>query len=303
MVGPHQILAIAPSYAGSTLGMAPRVGRPQRGDRRVAVVELSGTLDKPTMVALRTMMFDLAADEGVAEVVLIIDSPGGTLAGTNDLAAAVAYCRSRKPVSVAIEDLGASAAYWIASAASQVYVNPTGGVGSIGVYVVLADASEMFRKAGVEFIVVRSGTQKGAGLYGAKVRGEDLESIQSVVDHHARSFVAAVARGRRMSTQRVSDVADGRLLIGEQAVAAGLADGVKTVEEVLLLVRERVEAGDPFGHLSGEEAAREYRRLVAEQTAVQPFAAEQRVRLRYPKLHEEKVSHDKQISARKTWRR
>lgn len=259
MIGPHLIQAIAPAYAGQT-GADGRLLTRQNPPPGVVVLEVSGTLTKRVLREVRDVVNQLAASDAVRQVLIIVDSPGGTLAGTHDLHLAVRRLAAKKHVTVAVEDLCASAALWAFCGATELYVNATGSVGSIGVFIVLADASRMFEKLGVDWLVIRSGKFKGAGVWGAKVSSEQVEQLQGTVDTQHRHFVAALAQGRGMTVARVTDLADGRLLIGEQAVAAGLADGVACVEEVLEGVAGRAMAS--WAHLRGAAAAEKFNELL-----------------------------------------
>jgi len=218
--------------------------RPLYEDRDgVAVVELFGTMTKygsslsgaPGSQDLAGAIGELAGRDDVRAIVLRIDSPGGTVAGTGDLADAVHAAAQRKEVVAVIEDLAASAAYWVASQASTVVANPSAYVGSIGAYTVLRDWSGADAARGVRTHVVRSGRYKGVGEPGAAIDTDDLADVQRVVDAAHGLFVAAVARGRgtRLSGEQLEDLADGRVWIAGEAVGLGLIDQVGTFETVM----------------------------------------------------------------------
>lgn len=218
--------------------------RPLYEDRDgVAVVELFGTMTKygsslsgaPGSQDLAGAIGELAGRDDVRAIVLRIDSPGGTVAGTGDLADAVHAAAQRKEVVAVIEDLAASAAYWVASQATSVVANPSAYVGSIGAYTVLRDWSGADAARGVRTHVVRSGRYKGVGEPGAPIDTDDLADVQRVVDAAHGLFVAAVARGRgtRLSGDQLEDLADGRVWIAGEAVGLGLIDQVGTFETVM----------------------------------------------------------------------
>jgi signal peptide peptidase SppA len=240
------IEAIAPSYARMDSSQAaalfcPRAeqtagyfaSRGQHRQRRIAYHEIVGRIDKPLTNHLRDELLRDAADAEVDEGVLYMSSPGGISSGVADLAEIVARFAKVKRLTVFAEDILASAALWIASGASEIVIDSTCEVGSIGVYTILADASRMFEKAGIDVMIIRSGPHKGTGEYGPKITAEEIEQVQLKVDSLHRLFVAAVARGRKLSVQRVNDLATGRTFRGTEAVAAGLADRVGLFEDVL----------------------------------------------------------------------
>jgi signal peptide peptidase SppA len=281
MIETTQLWALAPSHAAEARMANSRPGPlNQVHGRHFGIVPLFGTLDKSTLVWARENIYAMAADDSIGSILLHIDSPGGTAAGTADLATAVSKVASKKPVVAFCEDLCASAAYWIASSASTIVANRTAVIGSIGVFLVVADSSRFWEKLGVDFFVVRSGRFKGGTVEGAKLSAEVLEHLQERVDSLARVFVGDVARGRQMSVDRVREIADGRVFMGAAAQAAGLVDKLSTFEDVIADMRRQTL------HLArGVDAIAAFDALVqAEKSDGWENTGEDRVRERFPKL-------------------
>lgn len=216
----------------------------------VAVIDISGVMTKgeslysllfgaKTMPQIEEQVRAAAADEAVNALLLRIDSPGGTVAGTSDLADAVYAARKQKPVVAYISDMGASAAYYVASQADAVYGDVDAIVGSIGVYLVVPDYSGMADKAGIKVHVVKAGDNKGAGTPGAPVTDEQLAEFQREVNQLNETFVDAVARGRGWPLDKAAALNDGRVHIGSHAVAAGLLDGVRSLADVMSELRSQ----------------------------------------------------------------
>jgi signal peptide peptidase SppA len=207
----------------------------------VALISVSGPLMKhvssmsrgSSTVLARRRIRQAAADEMVCAILLVVDSPGGTVAGTQDLAADVARAAAQKPLVAYIEDLGASAAYWIASQATKVYANPTALVGSIGTYGVVYDWSQAAEQDGVKVHVIRAGAYKGMAEAGTAVTDAQLAEFQRIVDELNAHFLAGVGAGRRMKPDQVAALADGRVHLAAPAATLGLIDGVKTFDQVL----------------------------------------------------------------------
>lgn len=206
----------------------------------VAVVSLIGTLQKfdSSMGGTSTLragraIDEAARDDAVKAIVVRIDSPGGTVAGTQQLADRVAAAKAKKPVVAVIEDLGASAAYWVASQAERIVVNATGLVGSIGTFAVVHDYSEAARQVGVQVHVIRAGEFKGVGVPGTEINDEHLADMQRIVDQLNSQFLTAVSKGRGMPIAKVRELADGRIHVGREAVKLGLADSVQTLEQTI----------------------------------------------------------------------
>jgi len=221
-----------------------------------AIIPITGVIAKlsssvngtsqPRGTATQAVSKNLAraiADPDVERIMLLVDSPGGQVAGVADLAAEVRAAAKRKPLTAYIEDLGASAAYWIVSGAAKIYANASAAVGSIGVYAVVADASEMARQRGLTFHVVKAGEFKGAGTPGTEVTDDQLAAWQERIDDVYGLFVGDVEAGRQMKTKAVEAVADGRVYTGAKAKANGLVDAITDFRGALKKTA-RVAAGD-----------------------------------------------------------
>lgn len=215
-------------------------------DRGVAVLQLDGlVLPKPSLLssllggivspAVSAELQRAAADRTVQGVVLAIDSPGGSVAGTAELAAELRRLSDSKPVAVVSDGQLSSAAYWIASAAGSVHVTgPTVSVGSIGVVATHRFAPSFAVRAGGKTTEITAGRYKRIASTAAPLTKDGEAYLQEQVDYVYRVFVQDVARYRGVSVQRVLDrMADGRTFIGQQAIDAGLADGRTSVGELI----------------------------------------------------------------------
>lgn len=208
----------------------------------VAVLRLEGSMAKSSKfasvgtVAMRRHLRAAAADQEVRAVLLVLDSPGGTAAGTPELGDEVRRLAASKPVHAYVEDLAASAAYWIGAQAQRMTVNATGQVGSIGVVSLVWDESKRYEREGVKVHVVATGARKAALREGQEVKPEDLAQVQDRVDFLFQAFRDAVVRGRRLSDEAFQAVADGRMLNAPAALQAGLVDGLGTYEDAVAAV-------------------------------------------------------------------
>lgn len=209
-----------------------------RGD--LAVIELNGTMTKRGSSfsrggTIRTRrQIDVAMrDPDVAGIMLAIESPGGTVAGTKELADMVAQANSTKPTHVFIEDIGASAAYYVASQAGHISANEPAMVGSIGTFMVLHDGSEAAAKAGVQVHVIRAGAFKGVGTFGTEVTPEQIAEFQSLIESSNELFLSAVKAGRKFNDAQMRQLADGRVHLAKAAVDLSLIDSVGTFDQAL----------------------------------------------------------------------
>lgn len=167
------------------------------------------------------------ADSKVGSIVLNIDSPGGSVDGTKELADAIYNARGGKPITAYVDGNAMSAAYWIASAADKIIAPETARVGSIGVYSTQIDASKFYENLGVKKSYIYAGKYKVAGNDAAPLSNEDRAYFQSMVDKYYSLFVEDVARNRGVSTKKVlNGMADGKVFIGSDAFDAGLVDKI-----------------------------------------------------------------------------
>jgi signal peptide peptidase SppA len=208
---------------------------------RIAVIELRGTMMKhassfsanASTVAVRRQVRAAASDDDVVGVLLIADTPGGLVAGTDDLARDVAAAAKRKPVYGYCEDLCASAGYWVMSQATKLFAGPTALVGSIGVFTVVYDYSRMADAEGIDVKVIRFGEFKGMGAAGAKVTEPELAEMKKRVDAFGNDFVDAIATGRSFNRTTAEQLADGRVHKGQAAVDLKLVDGIQSLDDTL----------------------------------------------------------------------
>jgi len=178
-----------------------------------------------------------AQDEAVSSILLHIDSPGGTVAGTGDLAADVRNADKIKPVYTYFEDLGASAAYWVGSQGRKVYANPTAEIGSIGTMTYLEDTSGAYEKAGIKVHLVSTGKYKGAWVDGLEVSDDYIKTVQTEIDDLNEHFLAGVLAGRKnLTREQLMGIADGRVFIADKAKQIGLIDEVSTLDAVMAAI-------------------------------------------------------------------
>lgn len=211
-------------------------------NQKIAVVHLTGTLMKAassmssgtSTVAARREIRKAASDPEVSAIMLAIDSPGGTVAGTADLGAEIAAANKKKPVWAYASDLCASAAYWCASQAEKVFANDrTAAVGSIGTLLVVYDQSRAMENMGVKTLVFGTGPIKGAGTPGMPVSDDQKAYFRDIVEQSQKSFDAAVKRGRQMTDAKLERAKTGGIFLAEEAESMGLIDGIKSFEAAM----------------------------------------------------------------------
>lgn len=215
--------------------------------RGVIAPRLSGSLDDvsdpPASMEAFGQAFDRAAgDPNIAAIVIDVDSPGGAVDLVPETAARIrAARRESRPIVAVANTLAASAAYWIASAADELVVTPSGEVGSIGVYMLHQDISAMLEAEGVRMTFLREGPRKVEGNPFEPLSEEARGALQTNVRHYYDMFVKDVARHRSVPQAVVRadpekggrHFGGGRSYPAAMAVDLGLADRVATFEETV----------------------------------------------------------------------
>lgn len=229
-----------------------RLGRPLNNEQRgydvvngVAVLPLHG------VVAKRMNMFqaisggisaELVArdfqqaldDPSVKAIILDIDSPGGTVDGTEELANLIHASRGTKPIVSLANGLMASAGYWIGSAADEVVVaSSTTNVGSIGVVVQHIDTSVADAQRGVTRREIYAGKFKRIVSDNKPLDAEGEQYLQDRVDYLYGVFLGAVSRNLGISVEAALAMAEGKLFIGQQAIDIGLATRQATLDQLI----------------------------------------------------------------------
>jgi protease-4 len=213
-----------------------------RGDAdTVALVRLAGPIQEAGSMSLlgggaitpelvRERLDSAADSPSTKAIVLRVDSPGGTVGASQEIAGMIR--RAPDPVVVSMGDVAASGGYYIASQADAIVAQPGTLTGSIGVIWSTLDPSGLFRKLGIEIDAVTAGEHKDMLLPG-RFTPERRRIVQRLVDTMYGQFVTAVAEGRDMPLERVRELATGQLYTGEQAQSSGLVDRLGGLEEAI----------------------------------------------------------------------
>jgi signal peptide peptidase SppA len=209
---------------------------------KVALVSIAGPLTPrgswygSSLAAIAAQVSRAAADPDVAGIVLDVDSPGGTVAGTAEAAAAVAAAAQVKPCVACVNMLAASAAYWISSQASKVVMTPSADVGSIGAMIMHVDYGKALEEAGINVTMIRSEQspmKNEAHPFGPLSDGARA-FLQGRANEAGADFIKAVAGGRKTTQTNVREnFGQGRIFGAREAIARGMADDVMTLGDVV----------------------------------------------------------------------
>lgn len=211
----------------------------------VAVLPVSGIITQKPMESfffeagtstekLSKKINELANDKSISAIVLDVNSPGGSVYGTIELADEIYRLRSKKKIIAQVNSLAASAAYWIASSASEIYITPGGEAGSIGVWTAHVDAAEFYKEIGLNVTLISAGKYKVEGNEFGPLGADAKDFIQSRVNDYYEMFTKAVARNRKASVEDVKNgYGQGRVVGAKEAKKLNLVDGISSMDETL----------------------------------------------------------------------
>jgi signal peptide peptidase SppA len=227
---------------------------------------------------LRNQILDAAQDDDVDGIFLLIDSPGGEVAGTAELADALASVRGIKPTWAHADDLAASAAYWVGSQAETFTANRTAEIGSIGTIAIMPDTKEAWAKEGVEWHVIQTGPYKAmtSGLTG--VDEDQLDYLNELLMKLAQPFYDAVEAGRPAITDsQMRELRKAGIYVAQQdGIEMGLVDDVMGKDAAFAAFGDRIRETAPA--LRAARRKRSARRRAAIAGAMSVLGEEKLVR-------------------------
>jgi protease-4 len=202
------------------------------GDR-IGVVDLNGVILSPQPVV--GQLKKLADDSSIKAIILHVNSPGGGVAASEEIYREVKRIREdkKKRIVVSIETVGASGAYYIASASNKIYADQGSIVGSIGVIAEWVNYGDLLKWAKLKSIVIKSGEFKDTGNPARELTPAEQAYMQGLIDNMFGQFVQAVADGRGMKFDDVKAIANGKVWTGKEALSMKLIDNVGDFEAVV----------------------------------------------------------------------
>ena len=219
------------------------------GGNTIAVIPFDGTISgtgaSPTNITPESFLKLLERaqdDDSVKAIVLRVNSPGGTVAASEEIATYVK--NATKPVVVSVGDEDASGAYMVSSQADAIVANPGSAVGSIGVIMEIPNASAMLDKIGLSFKVIHAGKYKDAGSPFRSLTPAETAMLQDQIDQVYGQFIDIVASGRKLPRSKVESMATGWAWNGNEAKKMGLVDQIGTYKDAL-------KTAARLGHIEG----------------------------------------------------
>ncbi len=201
-----------------------------RPTKQIARIEINGAIASDTrqtvLKALKTVK-----EKKFPAVLLRIDSPGGTVADSQEIYEALKQLRKNVKVVASFGNISASGGVYIGVGAEYIVANPGTITGSIGVILRGNNLERLLDKVGVSFKVIKSGPYKDILSFDRELTSEEQTILQEMIDVSYQQFVNTVAQGRNLDVEKVKSFADGRIFTGQQALELGVVDRLGTEED------------------------------------------------------------------------
>jgi len=200
---------------------------------KIGIIDLDGVILSPKDKV--EQLKQLADDDSIRAIIIRIESPGGGAAASEEIYREVKRIRDEKHkrIVASIGTVGASGAYYVASATNKIFANEASIVGSIGVIAEWVNYEELLRWARLKAIVFKAGEFKDTGSPVRAMTPQEKQYFQGLIDNMHQQFIHSVAEGRHMKDDEIRPLADGKVWTGEQAVPLKLIDQIGDFETVV----------------------------------------------------------------------
>ena len=228
---------ISSKYTTESSNRFPNIPTPFKGTfkgEKISVIKLDGVIsdsagssffrDLTSSSSVLDLIIKATKDQNVKAIVIRINSPGGTVAASQELYKAVINARKKKPIVITMGDIAASGGYYISSAADAIFANPGTLTGSIGVITSYLNFYDLLNKIGIKGVVIKSGSYKDIGNPTRPMTPEEKKILQSLLDDTYDQFLSDVSKGRNIQKSTIAKIAQGLIYTGKQAKKAGLVD-------------------------------------------------------------------------------
>lgn len=225
---------ISTSNSHFSINSFPKTSKLSVKNEKIYLIRLEGVIsdsppssifkDLTSSSSVLELIRSAAKDESIKAIVLRINSPGGTVAASQELYNALINARKKKPVVITMGDIAASGGYYIASASNAIFANPGTLTGSIGVITSYVNFHELFSKIGLEGVTIKAGKYKDIGNAARPMTEEERKILQTILDDSYNQFLSDVSKGRNMPMEKLKNIAQGLIYTGRQAKKVGLVD-------------------------------------------------------------------------------
>lgn len=216
----------------------------------LALISLTGVMTKRThclaqmfggggasTLQAETAFRQAQVNPNVRDIAFILETPGGDVNGSFDLANTVFDVNKTKDVYTYITDQATSGGTLVGSQGSRVFANDNGLSGSIGVYTTLVDSTEAYKQRGMQLHVVKAGKYKAIGAPGQPISEQDLAIVQDRVNDYHKLFLKAIVRQRNLTREQLNSVSDAQVFVGSKGVDTGLVDEIASFDDAIKMAR------------------------------------------------------------------
>lgn len=212
------------------------------GGPSLGVLEIEGVIEdsKEALEALH----EFAMDEDIKGILVRINSPGGSVAPSQEIYSELMKLRGKKPVVASMGSLAASGGYYIACGAERIFASPGTITGSIGVIIQSTYLKDLMKFLKVSPVTYKSGKHKDILSPFRKASVSEKVIIDAMIDDVYDQFLSAVAESRELDKEQLRPIADGRILSGRQALGAKLVDQLGTYRDAVLYLSDKAGLGD-----------------------------------------------------------
>lgn len=221
--------------------------------RKIAVLFAEGEIREGTKSGINCEVLvpvinKLADDDNVMGLVMRVNSPGGSVFGSDQIGEALNYFKSKgKPFAVSMGDYAASGGYWISCQADRIFADPLTVTGSIGIFGMIPNAERLAQNIGVNPQQVSTNPDVDFPSLLKPMTEPQLASMQKMVERGYDQFVGRVASGRKLSEKRVRVIAEGRVWDGQKALTLKLVDQLGGMQAAIDWVQKKIDEGKDKG--------------------------------------------------------
>ncbi|MCM3692093.1 signal peptide peptidase SppA [Neobacillus niacini] len=185
-------------------------------------------------------------DDSVKGIILKVNSPGGGVVESAEIHDKLLEIQkeTKKPVYVSMGSMAASGGYYISAGAKKIFASEETMTGSLGVIMQGINYEGLAEKYGVDFVTIKSGQYKDIMSPTRQMTEEERQILQKMIDNSYEGFVKVISEGRKMTTDQVKKIADGRIYDGRQAKELNLIDGFGYLEDVIQQMKEQEKLKD-----------------------------------------------------------
>jgi len=210
------------------------------------IVDGEGDADQVGGDRFAQQLREIQQDDDVKAVVIRVNSPGGSVVGSEVIQREVIQTRKKKPVVVSMGGVAASGGYWISTFSDRIFAQPNTITGSIGVFGLRPNVQKLANDNGVTWDVVKTGRYADISSITRPRTPPELAVFQKSVDRIYDRFITKVAESRKLPKAKVAEVAQGRVWSGKQALAIGLVDKMGGLQDAIQDAAQRAKLGDDW---------------------------------------------------------